>query len=163
MRQAISGVALLLLALAAQAAPADQAAMCEASAGVYRSGVVVQGPKFAHGQFRKGVELSHTHVRIRADQDGRVYDVAIDNVYASGFEPNQRSVPASLSGIAVHDRVEACGQLYTRGGPGIHWVHTNCGKPPKPSRPDGWLKVVGANGQPGRNIEGNTQYCTLFN
>lgn len=159
MKQALLGCALLV----AFAAQADEAAMCSASAGTYRTGVVVKGPTFAHGQFRKGVELSHTHLTMKADQDGKQYDVAIDNVFASGFEPNQRGVPASLSGIRVNDKVEVCGQLYTQGGVGIHWVHTNCGKKPNPSKPDGWLKVIAADGAPGQNIESNTQYCSLFN
>jgi hypothetical protein len=154
---------LLMAAFAAQAAQADEAATCSAAAGVYRSGTVVKAPKFSHGQFRKGVELSHTHIRMKADQDGKEYDVAIDNVFASGFEPNQKTVPGSLSGIRANDRVEACGQLYTHGGVGIHWVHTNCGKKPKPSKPDGWIKVIAADGRPGQNIESNTQYCSLFN
>ncbi|GJI98518.1 hypothetical protein RugamoR57_52360 [Duganella caerulea] len=156
----------LLLAcalLGAFAAHADEAASCSASAGSYRSGVVVKGPKFSHGQFRKGVELSHTHLKMKSDQDGKVYDVAIDNVFASGFVPNQKTVPASLSGIRVNDRVEACGQLYTDGGVGIHWVHTNCGKKPTQAKPDGWLKVISADGQPGQNIEDNQQYCSVFN
>ena len=83
---------LLMAAFAAQAAHADEAAMCSAAAGVYRTGTVVKAPKFAHGQFRKGVELSHTHIRMKADQDGKEYDVAIDNVFASGFEPDRKSV-----------------------------------------------------------------------
>ena len=156
-------ILLSCLLMAAFAAHADEAATCSAAAGVYRTGTVVKAPKFAHGQFRKGVELSHTHIRMKADQDGKEYDVAIDNVFASGFEPNQKTVPSSLSGIRVNDKVEACGQLYTHGGVGIHWVHTNCGKRPKPSKPDGWIKVIAADGTPGRNIESNTQYCSLFN
>jgi len=158
MKKLLLGCALL----AAFSAYADEAATCSASAGSYRSGVVVKWPKFSYGQFRKGVELSHTHLKMKADQDGKVYDVAIDNVFASGFEPNQRTVPASLSTIRVNDRVEACGQLYTDGGVGIHWVHTNCGKTPTAAKPDGWLKVISAGGQPGQNIESNTQYCSVF-
>lgn len=155
----LAACSLLIVALAVQA---DEAAICKASAGTYRSGVVVRGPTFAHGQFRKGVELSHTHLRLKADQDGQEYDVAIDNVFAAGFDSRQRGVPASLSGIRVNDRLELCGQLYTRGGTGIHWVHTNCGKKPNPAHPDGWLKQVSANGAPGQNVESNTQYCSLF-
>lgn len=158
MKQLLLGCALLV----AFSAYADEAATCTASAGSYRSGVVVKGPKFSHGQFRKGVELSHTHLKMKADQDGKVYDVAIDNVFASGFEPNQKTVPASLNAIRVNDRVEACGQLYTDGGVGIHWVHTNCGKKPTAAKPDGWLKVIAADGQAGQNIESNTQYCSVF-
>jgi hypothetical protein len=160
MKQLLMACALLG---AVAAAHADEAATCAASAGSYRTGVVVTGPKFSHGQFRKGVELSHTHLTMKSDQDGKVYDVAIDNVFASGFKKNQKTVPASLSAIHVNDRVEACGQLYTGGDVGIHWVHTNCGKTPTAAMPDGWLKVIAADGQPGQNIESNNQYCSIFN
>ncbi len=158
----ICGLSFSLLGVSSAHA-GDDAAQCAAAAGTYRSGVIVKGPKFAHGQYRKGVELSHTHLKMKADQDGQIYDVAIDNVFASGFEAGQREVPASLRSIRVDDRVAVCGQLYTRGGVGIHWVHTNCGKRPTPNKPDGWLKVVGADGKSGTNIENNNAYCSLFN
>lgn len=152
----------LALASASTLALADEAAQCQADGGSYLSGVVVKGPKFAHGQFRKGVELSHTHLKVKADQDGQVYDVAIDNVFADGFTPNTKTVPAVIGAIRVQDRLSLCGQLYTRGGPGIHWVHTNCGAKPSAKRPNGWIKQLGANGGAGPNLEDNTQYCSLF-
>jgi hypothetical protein len=167
MKHPVTALTYLTLALALAltlpaAARADDAQACQAAAGVYRSGIVVGGPKFKHGQFRRGVELSHTHLRLKADQDGQVYDVAIDNVFADGYVAGQRGVPDALKQIQVNDRLALCGQLYTHGGPGIHWVHTNCGQRPKPSHPDGWIKKVGANGKEGNNIEGNSQYCSLF-
>jgi hypothetical protein len=151
---------LLLLAISS-AALGDEASQCQASAGTYRSGIVVKGPKFAHGQFRKGVELSHTHLKLMADQDGQVYDVAIDNVFADGYVKNSRRVPDSLYSIKVHDHLELCGQLYTK-GVGIHWVHTNCGQKPTASHPNGWIKHIAANGTSGQNLEDNTQFCSLF-
>lgn len=150
-----------LLALACSLARADAQNDCAAGGGVQRSGTVVQGPRFTHGQFRKGVELSHTHLKVRSDQDGRVYDVAIDNVFASDFDADRASVPPSLAAIRVNDRVDLCGALYER-GVGIHFVHTNCGARPSAEQPDGWLRVVGANGRPGANLEAGTAMCTLF-
>jgi hypothetical protein len=156
----IAGLA-LLLSLMPLSALADEAAICHSGAGTYLSGVVVSPPKFAHGRFRKGVELSHTHLRLRADQDGRVYDVAIDNVFASGYEKGQRGVPAPIDGIRVNDRIEACGALYTKGD-GIHWVHPTCGRRATPNQPNGWLKQVAPDGTPSANFEGNTTWCPLF-
>lgn len=154
-----TGLALLAATATAQA---DDAQACRAAAGSFLTGVVVKPPRFAHGQFRKGVELSHTHITLKADQDGQQYDVAIDNVFAGGYDSRKGGIPAPLDAIRVDDRLELCGQLYTRGGPGIHWVHTNCGKKPKPNRPDGWIRHLAANGSAGQNMEGNTDNCPLF-
>jgi hypothetical protein len=154
-------LALLLLLVASACAQADDAAACKAAAGTYRTGVVTRGPMFVHGHLRKGVELSHTRLSLKADQDGRTYDVAIDNVFAAGFERQQQSVPRSLSAIKVNDRLELCGQLYTS-GVGLHWVHNNCGATPTPAHPNGWIKKINANGTAGENMESNTAYCSLF-
>lgn len=151
---------LTALALAAPA-QADEHSACTTAAGSYLTGVVLTPPKFAHGQFRKGVELSHTHVSLRADQDGRTYDVAMDNVFATGFKANSKGIPAPLNGIHVNDRLELCGQLYTS-GIGIHWVHTNCGATPTAAHPDGWVKHIHSDGTISTNGENNTQYCSLF-
>lgn len=153
-------LALALLA-AASAAFADDRQACAAASGSYVSGTVVKGPKFTHGQFRKGVELSHTHLKLRADQDGQVYDVAIDNVFASGYQPDRAEVPAPIDAIREGDKLALCGQLYDR-GVGIHFVHTNCGETPSPARPDGWLRVVDGGGRAGPNLESSTNYCPLF-
>jgi len=150
----------LLLAWAAPAW-ADEHSACTAAAGSYLTGVVVSAPRFAHGQFRHGVELSHTHVSLRADQDGRVYDVAMDNVFANGYQKNSKRVPAPLDSIRVDDHLELCGQLYTS-GVGIHWVHSNCGATPTAATPDGWVKQLGAGGAPGVNDESNQKFCSLF-
>jgi hypothetical protein len=146
---------------ASGAAFADEAASCQDAGGSFLTGTVVSAPVFQHGQFRKGVELSHTHVSLVADQDGKTYDVAIDNVYASGYDAAKTSVPAPLYTIKVNDKLELCGQLYTK-GVGIHWVHSNCGDKPTPREPDGWLKKLAADGTPGPNYESNNEYCSIF-
>lgn len=150
-----------LLALLGHAALADERQDCAAAQGSYLTGTVVQGPKFTHGQFRSGVELSHTHLKVHANEDGRVYDVAIDNAFASGYQANQRGVPAALAAIREGDRLALCGALYDR-GVGIHFVHTNCGARPTAAHPDGWVKVVDGRGRAGANLEGSTNYCSLF-
>jgi len=141
-------------------AGADRRA-CEAAGGSYLTGAIVQGPKFAHGQFRQGVELSHTHLKVKADQDGRVYDVAIDNVFANGYREGGRGVPAPLDALHTGQQLALCGQLYDR-GVGIHFVHTNCGQTPTAQHPDGWIRVVD-HGVAGPNLEANGGECSLFN
>jgi hypothetical protein len=151
----------LVLGATCGIALADERQACAAADGSYLSGQVVGGPKFAHGQFRQGIELSHTHLKLRADQDGQVYDVAIDNVFANGYRQGQGGVPAPIDAIREGDRLQLCGQLYDR-GVGIHFVHTNCGARPAANHPDGWLKVVDAQGQAGPNLESATGFCDLF-
>jgi hypothetical protein len=103
-------------------ARADEAAQCRANAGTFLTGNVTQGPTFAPGHLHKGFELSHTHLTLLSDQDGHSYHVAIDNVFATGYDAAGESVPAPLSTIRTGDRLELCGKLFTRGGLGIDWV-----------------------------------------
>jgi hypothetical protein len=152
----------VLCILASSLARADEGAQCRANAGTYLTGQVIEGPAFVPGHARKGVELSHTHLTLLSDQDGRRYDVAIDNVFASGYDSAERSVPAPLSSIRQGDRLELCGKLYTNGGSGIDWVHTNCGDTPTAAQPDGWLKAISGDGNPGPNLEGSQEYCRLW-
>jgi hypothetical protein len=71
--------AALILPGLALAQPADDAAKCHAAAGSYLTGTVVSGPRFKPGERLHGTYLSHTHLTLRGDADGRAYDVAIDN------------------------------------------------------------------------------------
>jgi hypothetical protein len=139
----------------------DEPGACASSAGTLLIGIVTSGPRFARGHDMRGVELSHTHVQLRGD-DGRSYDIAIDNVFAQGYDQAGEQVPAPLSGIQVGNRLELCGKPYTSGGPGMDWVHTNCGDRATPAAPDGWLKVVGADGSPGPSLESSQEYCRLW-
>jgi hypothetical protein len=160
MKHIAAGIILCILGSAA--AQADDAARCRANGGAFLTGTVIGGLRFAHGRVEGGVELSHTHLRLRSDQGGEDYDVAIDNVFASGHDDARESVPAPLSTIRAGDRLELCGRFYTHGGPGIDFVHTNCGEAPTPRRPDGWLKVFGSDGAPGPNLEASHEYCSIF-
>lgn len=148
------------LLLAAQPAAADEQQDCASQAGKFLTGTVYSGPSFARGHSLRGVELSHTHVRLRGD-DGRNYDVAIDNVFASGYDQAGEHVPAPLSQIRRGTHLELCGKPYSS-GVGMDWVHTNCGDTPTPADPNGWLKVIGADGTPGPNLEASQTYCSIF-
>jgi hypothetical protein len=154
--------AIILCIFVSSFARADEAGQCQANDGAYLTGRVIAGPIFEPGPPRRGVELSHTHLTLLSDQDGQPSDVAIDNVFATGYDEAGASVPAPLSAIREGDRLELCGKLYIGGGRGIHWVHTLCGDTPSAARPDGWLKVLASDGSPGPNLEGSEEYCRLW-
>jgi hypothetical protein len=149
-----------LLALT-QPAWASEQEICASNAGTLLTGTVASAPHFVHGHDLRGVELSHTHVRLRGD-DGRFYDIAMDDVFAGGYDKAGEHVPAPLSGIKAGNRLEVCGKPYSSGGPGMDWVHSNCGDRPTSDKPDGWVKVIGPDGRPGPNLESNQEYCRLW-
>ncbi|MET3119591.1 hypothetical protein AAKU64_003832 [Undibacterium sp. GrIS 1.8] len=142
---------------------ADDKAACDAGKGTFLTGTVTSGPKFKSGKFLKGVELSHTHLMVKVDGINDQYDVAIDNVFANGYVKNSKKIPDSLSQIKVGDALELCGQEYTDGTKGIHWVHTDCKEPPSPSKPNGFIKLIGKDGTAGDNLESLETYCGLWN
>jgi hypothetical protein len=148
-----------VLLLAGSAARADDASDCQAAAGTYLSGVVHSKPSFARGSRLHGIELSHTHIKLVGDADGQTYDIAVDDVFASGYKRSKEGVPPPLDEIKTGDHLSLCGIPY-KGG--MHWVHTNCGDTPTAQDPNGWLKEIGADGSDGPNLEGSTTYCYLW-
>jgi hypothetical protein len=152
---------LLLLPSLATADPAADADQCRQAAGSFLTGTVTSGPSFRSGKPLHGVHLSHTHMTLLGD-DGTNYDVAIDNVFANGYRRNQLGVPAPLDSIQVGDRLELCGELYSGGDIGIHWVHTDCGETPTQDKPDGWVRKLDTSGDAGDNMEANQTFCSLF-
>lgn len=135
--------------------------VCASSAGTLLIGTVISVPHFAHGYDRRGVELSHTHIRL-SGMNGRIYDIAIDDVFADGYDQAGEGVPAPLSRIKPGDRLELCGRPYTGRRAGMDWVHSNCGDEPTPDHPNGWVKVLSADGRRGPNLEANPEYCRLW-
>lgn len=155
-------VLLALASIGAQAQTSTEQDACTAAAGTFMTGTVVSDPTFASGSYRQGVELSHTHIQVQSDIDSYNYDIAIDNVYAAGYDTAGESVPDPLTSLVSGTWVELCGMPYSD-GTGMHWVHSNCGVQPTPSDPDGWVKVLDASGNAGPNLESNQEYCYLWN
>ena len=151
-------VSLYCLTSLAQAEDQGGRGACQAAAGQYLVATVVSPPTFAHGHRLHGIELSHTRLVVRAD-DGTRYQIAADNVYASGYDPQVEQVPPPLNGLRTGDRLSLCGRPFPGG---MHWVHTNCGAPPQAKDPNGWMRLLDASGAAGENLEGSQTYCELW-
>jgi hypothetical protein len=149
---------LLSLIVWPAAAWADAAADCKAAAGTLIVGTAQTNPWFKSGKPLKGIPLTHTHLTMQSDADGKSYDVAIDNVFADGYDKSAKTVPAPLNTIAAGDKLSVCGQPFPGG---IHWVHTNCGATPTSAKPNGWVRKVTDN-VAGENMEGSQKYCCLW-
>ncbi|MDQ1923583.1 hypothetical protein [Massilia pseudoviolaceinigra] len=153
--------ALLLLSQSLCAFASEQST-CTANKGAYITGTVVSAPKFASASTTiEGVKLTHTRLNVRADQDGKTYDVAIGNVYAVDHVKNASTMPPSLAAIKVNQRLGLCGKKYTS-GTGIHWVHSNCGEVPTTSEPNGWVKVIASSGSVSASKTRSQNYCYLW-
>ena len=150
------------LMAAAPARAQTPAAACASNDGQYLTGVVTKKPYWVRAsETIDGVQLSHTHVTIRADSDSKLYDVAIDNVFNPTWVKNSSKIPSNLTAIAYGTHLALCGLLYTSGSPGIHWVHDSCGDTSN-SNPNGSTEIV-TKGAPGPNLEASETYCYLFN
>ena len=146
------------------AAFASELSNCTANKGSYITGTVTSAPKFyTSSNVRDGIRITHTRLYLRADQDGKSYDVAMGNVYAVDYVKNSTSMPPSLAAIRIGERLSLCGHKYTSGTVGIHWVHTNCGKVPTTTAPNGSVKRLYSNGTVGTNLERSQTYCYLWN
>ena len=147
----------------AYAANSDDAAQCKANQGTFVTGTVSGTPQFVSSRSKRhGYPLSHTRLYVQT-ADGKL-EVDIDNVFAQGYS-KKRSIPSGLQAITDGSKLELCGQSYSDpdGKNGIHWVHTNCGATPTAKEPDGWVKIIGADGSAGPNLEGEQTLCNIFN
>jgi hypothetical protein len=157
-----SAIVLFLMAQSLYAMASDQST-CTANKGSYISGVVTSKPTFQKAsETLQGVKLSHTVLNVKSDQDGKTYQVAMDNVYAVDYVKNSNSIPKSLAAIKLNDHLSLCGALYTSGSPGVHWVHDNCNVAPTTSSPNGWVEEISSSGVDGVNLERSTAYCYLW-
>ncbi|MES2319641.1 MAG: hypothetical protein V4631_19340 [Pseudomonadota bacterium] len=142
---------------------ASELSNCTANKGAYISGTVISAPTYASSStVIEGVRLTHTHVNLRADQDGKTYDVSMANVYAVDYVRNATVSPKTLAAIKVGNRLSVCGKKYTS-GTGIHWVHSNCGVTPTLAKPNGSTKIFTSSTTVGLNLERSQSYCYLFN
>jgi hypothetical protein len=142
---------------------ATEQSTCTANKGAFLTGPVTTSPKFqAASQTIQGIQVSHTILYMKADQDGKSYQVALDNVYAVDYVKNSTSMPASLAALKAGTRIEICGEKYTS-GTGIHWAHTNCGATPTATAPNGWTKTISSSGSVSASLERSTTYCYLWN
>lgn len=163
MKRLLLSLASLLLLSQGVCAQASEQTTCSANKGTFLTGTVTTGPRFqSASQTIDGIKLSHTIIYLRADQDGRSYQVAMDNVYAVDYVRNSTSIPASLAALKAGTRVEVCGEKYSDGS-GIHWVHSNCGATPTVTAPNGWVKQIATSGTIGANLERSQAYCYLWN
>lgn len=160
LQQTLITLFLASLSLSLSAFASDQT-NCSAAGGAFLTGKVMSSPKYASGSYIKGVQTSHTHVNLKADQDGLTYDVAMDNVFAVDYVKGASAMPKSLAAIKLGDHLEVCGTKYTI-GVGIHWVHSNCGATPTTRAPNGWVKELDTTGTAGVNLERSQTYCSLW-
>lgn len=118
--------------------------MCQNAGGYFQTGTVNAPPNsdypqvtnYKSGKKLNGIPLSHTHIEITSALDGNVYDVAIDNVFASDYSPKKYSVPSSyVKGIQGGGNLYLCSGNPSRvpysesegmANQGFDWVHTNC-------------------------------------
>lgn len=133
-------------------------------------GTIVSNPIYQDGSMQESVELSHTHFHVLPlgeSNPQNFYDVAADNVFASGYDQAQpnKLVPAPLSSLNSGTTIELCGITYADKNPqtrandnGIHWVHIAN----QQMTEGGWTKVINQDGTLGDNLEDSTEYLYLW-
>lgn len=156
-------LALLLLSHALVASASEQSICNQTDKGYFLSGTITTSAKFqSASQTIQGVQISHTILYMHNDVDGRNYQVALDNVFATDYVKNSTSMPPSLAALKAGGRIEVCGAKYSD-GTGVHWAHTNCGDVPTTSAPNGFVKTISSSGTIGSNLERSQAYCYLWN
>lgn len=115
------------MVLVSSLAHADDASDCSAGHGTLLVGTVLTPLTDVPGKALRGILLRNTHILIRGGTDNKTYDLAVDDVFADGYQPQCNMVPAPLNSIPVGQRLEAYGLPYAGG---MHWVHNNCGDNP---------------------------------
>lgn len=153
------------------------ASLCQSAGGYYQYGTVNSPPKSDYAavtnykaatESLEDIPLSHTHIEITSAIDGKIYDVAIDNVFADGYNPFSYVVPSNYTqNLTAGSTIYLCsGNLSQVPYPvneadsnpfatqGFDWVHTNCVASGYPSLFDnGFLYDQNNNSQ---------TYCSLW-
>ena len=157
------------------------ASLCESIGGYYQYGTVNSPPNSDYmavtnyavaTESLSGIPLSHTHIEITSALDGKIYDVAIDNVFANGYNPLSYVVPSSYAeNLTAGSTIYLCsgnpnGVPYSVNEPesnpfatqGFDWVHTNCAASGYPSSYlNGFLYD-----QNNINLTNSQTYCYLW-
>jgi hypothetical protein len=119
--------------------------LCAAESGYFQYGIINSPPSSdypnvvnyaAATESIQTIPLSHTHIEITSAVDGKIYNVAIDNVFAANYNPFSESIPATYSAnLTAGSMIYMCsgnpsGVPYSVSGTfaqqGFDWVHTNC-------------------------------------
>ena len=156
------------------------ASLCESIGGYYQYGTVNSPPNdymavtnyAVATESLSGIPLSHTHIEITSALDGKIYDVAIDNVFANGYNPLSYVVPSSYAeNLTAGSTIYLCSGNpnavpYSVNEPesnpfatqGFDWVHTNCAASGYPSSYlNGFLYD-----QNNINLTNSQTYCYLW-
>lgn len=125
------------------------ASLCQSAGGYYQYGTVNSPPNSDYAavtnykaatESLEGIPLSHTHIEITSAIDGNIYDVAIDNVFADGYNPLSYVVPSTyVANLTAGSTVYLCSGNPTQvpypvnepesnpfATQGFDWVHANC-------------------------------------
>ena len=156
----------------------SDASDCRSNGGVLLVGTVVTTPNYrSSSSYIDGVELSHSHFVVApfgATSPSANYDVAADNLFASGYDHSQPNglVPYPLTQIAIGSNIEACGLTYpltqrqtmeaSSAQQGIHFVHINNNAIIQGQTANGWLKLINPDGTLSANLEDNSEYLYLW-
>lgn len=118
--------------------------MCSSNGGYFQYGTIITPQKgdypavtnFKNGGKLQGIPLTHTHIEITSGVDGKIYDIAIDNVFAPDYDPHKAIVPPSYAkSLTANSTIYLCSGNATKvpyalteavATQGFDWVHTNC-------------------------------------
>ncbi len=151
--------------------------LCSDIGGYFQYGIINAPPSNDYSQVLNyapatesidTIPLSHTHMEMTSAIDGRIYNVAIDNVFANNYNPFSGAVPNSYeSSLTAGSTVYLCsgnpskvpysvtGTFATQG---FDWVHTNCVASGYPSTYlNGFLFD-----SKGNNLTNSQTYCYLW-
>jgi hypothetical protein len=147
---------------------ANDAIACAQNQGSLVVGAVIKTPYSVNGTVSQGINQSHTHIYVEAQNDNNtIYDISASNVYAYGYEStNANIVPVPLTSISTGTFVEACGVVFTDNlkspaTKGLHYVHVVT-TPLQTGQANGWVKIITSDTSITANLESSTKYSYLY-